>query len=100
MAINNKFILNDFSYVGRRNLKDYQLLFKAGDLYFYKHKADQTYYVCQTAGTTKSIYASGYAGLEKLQRDKHRWPAYYLDGKISFDNYLSIALFEKYFDLS
>ena len=100
MAINNKFILNDFSYVGRRNLKDYQLLFKAGDLYFYQHKSDQTYYICQTAGTTKNSYASGYAGLEKLRRDKHRWPAYYLDGKISFDNYLSIALFEKYFDLS
>lgn len=100
MAINNKFILNDFSYVGRRNLKDYQLLFKAGDLYFYQHKSDKSYYVCQTAGTTKNSYASGYAGLEKLRRDKHRWPAYYLDGKISFDNYLSIALFEKYFDLS
>ena len=100
MAISNKFILNDFSYVGRRNLKDYQLLFSAGDLYFYQHKSENSYYITTTPGTTKNKYGSGYAALEKLRRDKWHWPSYYLDGKIRFSEYLCIVLFEKYFDLS
>ena len=100
MAIKNKFILNDFSYVGRRNLRDYELLFNAGLLYFYRHKADNIFYVTQTFGQTKNRYGSGYAALEKLRRDKWRWPALYLDGMIYFDSYQSIVLFEKYFDLS
>lgn len=100
MAIKNKFILNDFSYVGRRNLRDYELLFNAGLLYFYRHKADNIFYVTQTVGQTKNRYGSGYAAMEKLRRDKWRWPALYLDGMIYFDSYQSIVLFEKYFDLS
>lgn len=99
MAISNKFILNDFSYVGKRNLRDYSLLFQAGDLYFYRHKADNLFYVTQTRGQTKIKYGSGYAALEKLRRDKWRWPALYLDGMIYFDSYKSIVLFEKYFDI-
>ena len=99
MAIKNKFILNDFSYVQRRNLKEYQCQFCVGDLYVYKHKNKREYYVTYQKGKTKNIYGSGYAALEKFRRDKWRFVAHYYDGMIRFENYQCIALFEKYFDL-
>lgn len=100
MAINNKFILNDFSYVHKRSLKEYQILYQAGDLYVYKHKSRSEFYVTFTRGETKEVYSSNYSGLEKLRRDKYRYVGYYLDGMIRFENYRSIALFEKYFDIT
>ena len=99
MAIKNKFILNDFSYVQRRNLKEYQCQFCVGDLYVYKHKNKREYYVTYQKGKTKNIYGSGYAALEKFRRDKWRFVAHYYDGMIRFENYQCIALFERYFDL-
>lgn len=99
MAIKNKFILNDFSYVQRRNLKEYKCLFQVGDLYVYKHKNLREFYVTYQKGKTKNIYAAGYAALEKFRRDKWRYIAHYYDGMIRFENYTCIALFEKYFDL-
>ena len=99
MAIKNKFILNDFSYVQKRNLKEYQCQFCVGDLYVYKHKNKREYYVTYQKGKTKNIYGSGYAALEKFRRDKWRFVPHYYDGMIRFENYQCIALFEKYFDI-
>ena len=99
MAIKNKFILNDFSYVQKRNLKEYQCQFRVGDLYVFKHKNKREYYVTYQKGKTKNIYGSGYAALEKFRRDKWRFIAHYYDGMIRFENYNCIALFEKYFDI-
>lgn len=100
MAINNKFVLNDFSYVHKRSLKEYTILFQAGDLFIYRHKSRSEFYITFTRGQTKEVYASSYSGLEKLRRDKYRFVGYYLDGMIRFENYRSIALFEKYFNIS
>lgn len=97
MAIKNKFILNDFTYVQRRNLKEYSCLFKVGDLYIYKHKAQHEFYCTFIRGQTKNIYTNGYADLQRFRRDKWRFAGYYLDGMIRFENYRAVALWEKYF---
>lgn len=97
MAIKNKFILNDTSYVQPRSLREYSLLFKVGDLYVYKHKVNHEFYVTFTKGQTKNKYSNGYADLERFRRDKWRFAGYYLDGMIRFENYHAIALWEKYF---
>ena len=99
MAIKNKFILNDFTYVQRRNLQEYKCMFQIGDIYVYQHKSEREYYVTYQKGQTKNIYPAGYAALTKLRREKWRFVEYYLDGMIRFENYNCIALFEKYFDL-
>ena len=99
MAISNKFILNDFSYVQKRNLQEYQCQFKVGDLYVFKHKNKHEFYITYQKGKTKKIYGSGYAALEKFRRDKWRFLAHYYDGMIRFESYQCIALFEKYFDI-
>lgn len=97
MAIKNKFILNDFTYVQKRNLKEYSCIFKVGDLYVYRHKSNYEYYCTFVRGQTKVIYQNGYADLTRFRRDKWRFAGYYLDGMIRFENYRAVALWEKYF---
>lgn len=100
MAVNNKFILNDFTYVKRMPLNEYKCLFQAGDLYVYKHKSRQEFYVTFKKGVTSEVYQANYSGLEKLIRSRWRFPGYMMDGLILFESYQCIALFEKYFNLS
>lgn len=97
MAIHNKFILNDFTYVQKRNLAEYSIQFQVGDLFVYKHKATHEYYVTFTRGQTKKTYGNGYADLERFRRDKWRFAGMYLDGNIRFENYRAVVLWEKYF---
>lgn len=97
MAIRNKFILNDFTYVQKRNLKEYKCLFSVGDLYVYEHKSAQHFYVTFTRGQTKNVYTNGYADIKRFRRDHWRFAGYYLDGMIRFENYRAVALWEKYF---
>jgi hypothetical protein len=97
MAIKNKFILNDFTYVQKRSLQEYSCQFKVGDLYVFKHKAKHEYYVTFTKGQTKKVYSNGYADLQRFRRDKWRFAGFYLDGMIRFENYRAVALWEKYF---
>jgi hypothetical protein len=97
MAIKNEFILDDFTYVKRRDLRAYTCIWSVGDLSVYKHKSDHSFYVCQTPGQTKNRYAASFADLEKMKRNKWRFYGYYLDGLVYFDSYKSVSLFEKYF---
>ena len=99
MAISNKFILNDFTYVKKRILKEYSCSLNVGSLYVWQHKSESKYYVTKTKGKTKTMYKDGYADLEKMRRAKFRFVSYYLDGLIYFDSYESVALWEKYFNL-
>ena len=99
MAISNKFILNDQSYVKKRVLKEYKCRFRIGDLYFYQHKTKRHFYVTFQKGECSEEYDAGYAGLKQAQRAKWRFVSYYLDGMIYFESYRCIALFEKYFDM-
>lgn len=99
MAINNKFILNDFTYVQKRNLKPYRVMMQVGDLYVYKHKAERMYYVTFVKNNTKNIYTTSTADLDRLRRAERRLRSRYLDGYIYFDTYEAVALFEKYMDI-
>lgn len=99
MAINNKFVLNDFTYVKKMPLNEYQCIFQAGDLFFYKHKSRQEFYVTFKKGVTKEVYQANYSGLDKLNRAKYRFIGYFMDGLILFESYECIALFQKYFQL-
>lgn len=97
MAIHNKFILNDFTYVQRRSLAEYTCLYVVGDLCMYQHKTRQEYYISFSKGKTKEVYTNGYADLQRFRRERWRFAGYYLDGMIRFENYRAVALWEKYF---
>ena len=98
MAIDNKFILNDFTYVQKRNLKEYKAILKVGDLYLYQHKSNKEYYVSFVQSTTKNIYTSSLADLERFRKKENKYYAKYLLGKVAFDSYKAVALFDKYYD--
>lgn len=98
MAINNDFILNDFSYVKKRNIKEYKIIFNVGDLYLYKHKSRNEYYVTFTKSNTKRKYTSSINDLEKFRRCENKYFGKYLDGMIRFDSYKAVVLFEKYYN--
>lgn len=98
MAIKNEFILNDFTYIQKRNLRDYRILLNVGDLYLYKHKALKEYYVTFSKADTKRKYTTSTADLERFRRAEWRFYNKYLDGYVKFESYKACALFEKYFD--
>ena len=99
MAIKNKFILNDFSYVRKRELREYRCLLQLGDLYVYEHKSDQSYYVTFSKGETRDKYTNGYADRIRARRSLNRLINYYLDGLVYFESFRCVALFEKYFEI-
>lgn len=99
MAIKNKFVMNDFTYVNRRNLKEYRALFRVGDLYFYQNKNKKDYYISFVASSTRNIYTHSQADLERFRKKEWKYYRKYLVGKVYFDSYKAIALFEKYYNI-
>lgn len=99
MALQNKFILNDFTYVESRNLRDYRPIFKVGNLYFYRHKSITEFYVSfKKAEVPESRqYKASSADLQRFRRKEIKYWGAYLDGLVRFESYKCIALFEKYF---
>lgn len=99
MAIKNKFVLNDFSYVVKKPLKEYVPVINVGDLYFYKHKSNIEWYVTFTKATLtkEKCFESSITGLERFKNTQWKYYERYIDGYIKFDSYEAIALFEKYF---
>lgn len=99
MAIKNKFILNDFSYVTPRPIVEYKCIIQLGDLFIYEHKAGGEYYVTFQKGQTKNIYRNSYADRARAKKSLWKFVSYYLDGRIRFESFRCVALFEKYFEL-
>ena len=99
MAIKNKFILNDQSYVKKRPVTEYRCIIQLGDLFIYEHKSRMEYYVTFQKGKCKEIYSNGYADRQRAKRSLWKFVQFYLDGLIRFESFNCIALFEKYFDL-
>ena len=97
MAIRNEFVLNDMSYVHKRPIREFVIRFRVGDLYVYRHKTNGSYYVTFTKSPTKNAYETNKNDLERLRREKRRFWWGYLDGKIRFESYRAVALFEEYF---
>ena len=99
MSIRNEFILNDFTYVKKRNLQEYIAIWAVGDLYIYQHKSRAEYYVCFSRAKLPKdkIYGSNYLDLERMKREKWRFWLRYIEGSVAFESYKAAALFEKYF---
>lgn len=97
MAIKNEFILNDFTYVKKEDLKQYRPILSIGDLVIFRKKTGREYYCCFSKTKAPKRYNTNLNDLERLKRAEWRLFNLYRDGKIRFENYKSIALFEKYF---
>lgn len=97
MAIKNEFILNDFSYIKKQNLKEFNVVLCVGDLTLYSHKSRNEYYVTFTKSNTKRKYTNSINDLERFKRAEYKYYVKYLDGMIRFDSYKAVVLFEKYY---
>ena len=97
MAIKNEFILNDFSYVKKLDIRAYTPHLIIGDLTIYKSKSKHEYYCSFSKGQCKRKYGTSISDLERLKRAEWRLYTRYLDGYMRFDSYKAVALFEKYF---
>lgn len=99
MSIRNEFIMNDFRYVKKQNLKEYRPCWSVGSLYVYEHKSrDEFYITFKAAQLPRSMkYGDNYMDLQRMKRDHIRTWWNYMDGMIKFDSYKAVSLFEKYF---
>lgn len=97
MAIKNKFIMNDFSYVKKRPLQQYKPYINIGDLTVYEHKSEDEYYVSFSYQKSDIVYKSNANDLKRFRRAEMDLWLDYLDGYVRFENYRAVALFEKYF---
>lgn len=97
MAIKNKFIMNDFSYVKKRPLQQYKPFINVGDLTVYEHKSEDEYYVSFSYQKSDIVYKSNANDLKRFRRAEIDLWLDYLDGYVRFENYRAVALFEKYF---
>lgn len=98
MSLKNEFIMNDFTYIKKLSLQGYKIILQVGDLYLYKKKNDiREYYCTFTKSTSKNVYTTSSADLERFRRKEWRYYGRYLDGYIRFDSYKACALFEKYY---
>ena len=98
MAIENKFVLNDRTYVKRKPLKEFVPVCAVGSMFIYRHKNDFTYYVCGSRSATKDVYTTETSGIERFRRKHWRLWSRYLDGKVYFYSYRYISLFERLFN--
>lgn len=99
MALDNKFIENDFTYIKKRKISEYVPLLQIGDLYVYGHKSRDEYYITFTKANLRNNqkYGSNYLDLTRLKREKMHLYFSYLDGRVVFEKYECLALFEKYY---
>lgn len=92
MALGNEFSHNDFTDVGREDLKQYKLLCNLGDdvdgMALLKHKSKARLYVCETYyfGDDVPYYNGQTFGRNKFIKDFPNVRAYYLRGRIKFQN--------------
>lgn len=96
LAIDNKFIYDDLSYVNRKNLKEYTAVCAVGPLFIYKHKNKSEWYCCFSKAEVKERYSTQSTGLELFNRRHWRFMARFLDGKVKFENYKAQTLFERF----
>ncbi len=99
MALQNKFIMNDFSLIKKEDIKAYRAHTQIGDITIMRHKTQRRYYVIVRRMKAPSVYNDTISGRQVFKRDtttKFYWA--YLDGKVLFDSFLAMSLFLKYYE--
>lgn len=91
MALGNEFSHNDFTDVGREELNQYKLICNIDTdtgLALMKHKSKARLYICEKFYESESIptYNAQTYGKNKFVKDFPNVRAYYLRGKIKFQN--------------
>lgn len=101
MAIENKFSANDMTNVVSRSYKEYTPAVNVGELYIYKHKSRDEYYISMHQhGSFSTVYGADTVSLKKWRRDYAMIWLHHLNRLIFFEGYTEKVLFEKYFNMN
>lgn len=101
MALDNKFTGFTADRLKSRNLVEYKIIAKIGELCIYKHKSAQRYYISTRAvGTPKRVYGSGEADIKHGCDDHYYLIQAYLDNRVDCENAAAKVIFERYYKLS
>lgn len=98
MALENDFNIQDKDIIKHRNIKEYKPLINIGELTIYKHKSRKEYYGTSFKSGAPTTLTADSKGREKFTKTySFLWYAY-IDSRFFFEDYLSLKLFDKYFN--
>lgn len=93
--INNKFANDSFFGIKTRNLREYIPVCKVDDLYLYKHKSNNLYYVCSSQALNIPEYSSRDNALAFYQSYGRYMPQLYSTKALEFSDFTVKAKFMK-----
>lgn len=98
MALQNDFNIQDKDIIKHRNIKEYRPLVNIGELTIYKHKSRREFYGTGFRSGAPVTLTADTKGMDKFSRTYgYLWQAY-IDGRFLFEDYLSLKLFDKYYN--
>lgn len=98
MAIKNRFLNEEKSRIGTRNIKEFKPLVSVGEITIYKHKSKKEYYCTKFRSGSPATYEAGDKSLLRFQRHYlNLWQAY-MRNEVVFEEYICEILFDRYFN--
>lgn len=94
MALENTFADNDRDGIRPQSLTEYVLLTTIDGIAIYRHKSNLTYYICNYSGDPE--YTTSERDLQRWQLKYYYLFNRYIDGQLSFEDYLTKRLFLMY----
>lgn len=96
MALDNEFVDNDFSYIGSRNLKNFQLVLSVGDRFIYR--SDSEFYVTTHGKAGRFAFEDNDVERRQVLRDFGKaLGTAYINGYIVFETYALKKWFVQFF---
>lgn len=100
MALKNQFLGFDSAHIAQRNLTEYKILCKIGEICIYKHKSRAEYYVTHSVIGTPKRFTTSTADLKNANRKYYYLSLAYLNDHVLCEDAACKVIFEKYFGLS
>lgn len=93
--INNKFANDSFYGIKKRNIREYIPVCKIDDMYLYRHKSNNSYYVCSIQALSLPEYKSKDNALAFYSSFGRYLPIAYANGFLEFSDFTIKAKFMK-----
>lgn len=98
MSIKNRFMNEEKSRIGTKNIKEYRPIVTVGEITIYKHKSRKEYYCTKFKSGSPDTYGAGSKSLMRFRRHfLYLWQAY-MRNDVIFEEYVCEILFDRYFN--
>lgn len=96
MAIGNEFIGDEIDAPRSRPLIEYRPICKWGEIVFYRHKNDKRYYATSHVSGSPMYYKPTWIDGQRFKAERRYIIDAYVSGRLEFEEYSLIVLFDKY----